>query len=335
MKLAFWRKDMSNSFVDIAKRMDDLIAQISETDAETKDYADKAVASHAKRLDLEAQLKSTEQELREAPGVIVDFLKALTVLPALVTEADSVLDAENAAAAAAAEAEANQPAVEEPTPAEEPAVDGSTLQPGIPADAATDPVGAAAALSLLGTTPVDAPAEAPVATIPTPEPTATEQPISVEEPIAGDLGLPGSDTLDLPGADTIGTPAPAVAEPAPEQPSEGSESPTVAEPAPGDAEMAEAGSDVDSESILPDIPAPASDSAPSVTEPTAPEQPAEGVKANPAETVAAAPVVAEPDAPTADTSEAEPATEGTPETEAAEPAEEELDPLTGLPKPQL
>jgi len=282
---------MSNSFVAIAQRMDELQAKISSKDAETKDFADKAVASHAERLDLEQQLTDTRLELSGALGAITAFLGSLTVLPDLVTKADEIADAEATAAAAAEEA-ANTPVVEEPAPE----------VPSTPVDAAADPVAAAAELAVPGTAPVDAPEVVPKPVTPSPAPVATEQPVTFEEPVATDLGLPGSDTLGLP----------AVTEPAPEQPIEEPETLTVAEPAPGDPEM------VDDQPTLPDMPTPASDEAPLVTEPAtepaAPETSTESLGAEATET-GSDPVVAEPDAP-------------------AEPTGE-LDPLTGLPKPQL
>ncbi|WP_299198176.1 MULTISPECIES: hypothetical protein [Pseudomonadota] len=307
---------MSNSFVAIATRMDDLIGKISNKDAETKDYADRAVAAHAERLALEAELGETQKQLAEAPIVITNFLKALTVLPPLVLEADTVADAEalalaEAEAAEAAAATAELEAAEAVTEEINPGADSIVITDNpAPVDAAADPVGAAAALEVPGLTPVDAPATAPEPVTPTPEPVIAEQPVSVTEPVAGDLGLPGAGSLGLPGADTLGQPA--VTEPAPEQPTGEPETPTVAEPALGDPEM------VDEQPTLPDMPTPASDEAPSVTEPAtepaAPETSTEGLDAEATET-GPDPVVAEPDAP-------------------AEPTGE-LDPLTGLPKPQL
>jgi septal ring factor EnvC (AmiA/AmiB activator) len=101
MKLAFWRKDMSN-FSTIAKKMDDLQSAISAKDTETKDFADKAVAAHAERQALEADLSATRAELSTALDAISGFLASLTVLPPLVTAADKVHD--DAIAAEQAEA---------------------------------------------------------------------------------------------------------------------------------------------------------------------------------------------------------------------------------------
>lgn len=214
MKLPSFRrkKPMSNSYVEIAKRMDDLIEQITATDIETKNFADQAVASHAKRLGLETELKQTEAQLRAAPTAIVDFLKALTVLPALVTEADSILDAENAAAEAeaAAAAEAELAAAE-----------------------AADPVNPDADVIA-------------VVSNPTPPKEVVEQPVSVpaEDPLvaaAGTMGVIGAETL-------ANTPAPATEEPAQEEDpatetttdgdllaTEPAPEPAPAEPAPADS----------------------------------------------------------------------------------------------------
>lgn len=103
---------MSNSFASIAKKMDDLQVLIVKKDAETKDFADKAVAAHAARQELEAELAATRSELSAALEAITGFLGSLTVLPSLVSAADNVHDAEiaakEAADAAAAQAESNR-----------------------------------------------------------------------------------------------------------------------------------------------------------------------------------------------------------------------------------
>lgn len=283
MKLAFWRKNDMSNFAQIAKKMDDLQTKIVQEDGLTKQFADKAVAAHQRRTELEQELLNTREELSGALGAIVDFLGGLTVLPPLVLEADQVVDQE--AAAAEAELAAAEAVTAETNPGADTVVVADT--PAAPAAPAV--TGGGADLGLPGAdtldTPAvdDTPAEAPAATTPVVEANpAPEQPVGFDEPVAGDLGIVGGSVgLGLPGEDTVGTPAPA-AEPA--VPSETPASTTPVGPSAEDIET--------DPTLAPTAPTPAPNqpAAPVATpaDPFAEEGPeAEGPTEEPAEAPAA------------------------------------------------
>lgn len=303
---------MSNSFQAIAQRMDSLQSQITATDAETKSYSDKAVASHAKRLDLERQLTETREELSGALGAITSFLGSLTVLPDLVITADEIFDQE----AAANTAPGTGP-VETATP---PATPAPKPPKPTPIDSAADPLAAAAALGLPGGNTAPAPATPPPPVTPTPEPVVVEQPVTVPEPVVGTgLGLPGADTLNTTPAPVSEPELPEAPEPAAEpEPSDFVAPPPVTdgvpvtESEPGDAEM------VDEVATMPEMPVEEDGES---TETTSPKS-----------------TSILPDSTFGDTI----TVESSDEAEEDAPAEEEeiftemeKDPLTGLPKPKI
>lgn len=208
---------MSN-YASIGKEMDDIMSEIAKHEADVKTYSDKAMTSLDLRNQAQAKLLEKQQSTFDALAGIQAFIAGLTVLPAEVVNADTVFDAEAAAAEAAANA---------PTPEPDPIVTviDTVDEPAPAADTAADP--AAADLGLPGadtldTTPVDStPDVAPEPVVATPDVNPTpEQPVTFEEPVAGDLGLIGEDPAvgptDTPVTETADDPAaPPVEEPAP------------------------------------------------------------------------------------------------------------------------
>ena len=308
---------MSNSFQTIAQRMDSLQSQITATDAETKSYSDKAVASHAKRLDLERQLTETREELSGALGAITSFLGSLTVLPDLVITADEIFDQE-----AAANTASGTGPVETATPPATPAPKPPKPPKPAPIDSAADPLAAAAALGLPGGNTTPAPATPPPPVTPTPEPVVVEQPVTVPEPVVGTgtgLGLPGADTLNITPAPVSEPELPEAPEPAAEPepsdfvaPSPVTDGVPVTESEPGDAEM------VDEVATMPEMPVEEDGESTEITSPKS--------------------TSIMPDSTFGDTI----TVESSDETEEDAPEEEEeiftemeKDPLTGLPKPKI
>ena len=297
---------MSNSFQAIAQRMDSLQSQITATDAETKSYSDKAVASHAKRLDLERQLTETREELSGALGAITFFLGSLTVLPDLVITADEIFDQE----AAANTAPGTGP-VETATP---PATPAPKPPKPTPIDSAADPLAAAAALGLPGGNTAPAPAT------PTPKPVVIEQPVTVSEPVVGTgLGLPGTDTLNTMPAPVSEPELPEAPEPAAEPepsdfvaPSPVTDGVPVTESEPGDAEM------VDEVATMPEMPV---------------EEDGESTEITSSKSTSILPDSAFGDTITVESSDE--AEEDAPAEEEEIFTEMEKDPLTGLPKPKI
>ena len=170
-----------SDYTSIGKEMDAIMANIAKHEKDVKTFSDKAMNSLDLRNEAQAELLAKQSEVFDALNGIQAFIASLTSLPDEVTNADSVHDAE-VAANVPTPVVTTPPVVDPVAPVEEP-IESAPVQPSLGLPGA----------DTLDTTPVDSnpvAAPEPVTPVADPEP-VVEQPVTFEEPVAGDLGLIG------------------------------------------------------------------------------------------------------------------------------------------------